>query len=261
MKKNRNAHVDSNFWSLAQSLDAILFDCDSTLSQIEGIDVIAKENGVYQTVHELTERAMAETGLSPALYSERMALVKPNAAQMARVAQLYWEHVSPDVFNVVTCLHALSKPVYVVSAGLKPSVAAFAKHLQIPVHRVYAVEVFCDGEGNYSYFDEKSPLTGSHGKSIIAEELKRQHPRLALIGDGMNDLEAAKAVHRFIGYGGNAYRSPIASRSPYYIRCASLAPVLPLVLSAHEVQQLKGEHLSLYLKGKALLVTDVEFRL
>lgn len=248
-------------YSLAQSLDAILFDCDSTLSQIEGIDVIAKENGVYQHVHELTEQAMALTGLSPTLYRERMAMVKPNARQMARVAELYWDHVSPDVIDVVACLHALSKPVYVVSAGLKPSVAGFAKRLNIPSKRVHAVDVFCDVQGNYAHFDEQSPLTGAHGKSIIAEELKRQYPRLALIGDGMNDLEAARAVNRFIGYGGNCYRLPIASRSPYYIRCASLAPVLPLVLSSHEVRQLKGEHLRVYLKGKALLETDVEFRL
>lgn len=245
---------------MEQKFDAILFDCDSTLSQIEGIDVIAKDNGVYQQVHELTEQAMALTGLSPALYRERMALVKPNAAQMAHVAGVYWDHVSPDVIDVVACLHALFKPVYVVSAGLKPSVAGFAKRLNIPLKRVCAVDVFCDTEGNYSHFDEQSPLTGAHGKSIIAEELKRQYPRLALIGDGMNDLEAARAVHRFIGYGGNCYRLPIASRSPYYIRCASLSPVLPLVLSSHEVQQLKGKYLSLYLKGKALLETEVEFR-
>lgn len=45
-------------WHLKHTIDAIVFDCDATLSQIEGIDGLAKVNGVEERVRLLTEEAM-----------------------------------------------------------------------------------------------------------------------------------------------------------------------------------------------------------
>jgi phosphoserine phosphatase len=33
-------------WQLQHPLDAVVFDCDGTLSQIEGIDALAEKNDV-----------------------------------------------------------------------------------------------------------------------------------------------------------------------------------------------------------------------
>ena len=43
-------------FQLADPVDAIVFDCDGTLSLIEGIAVLAHANGVGEHVRELTER-------------------------------------------------------------------------------------------------------------------------------------------------------------------------------------------------------------
>lgn len=252
--------MQEQHWQLPQALDAVIFDCDSTLSGVEGINVMAQENGVFQAVYDLTERAMALTGLDPALYQARLDLVRPRAEQMARVTEAYWQNLTPDVAAVIDSLHAMGKAVYVVSAGLQIPVAEFAARLHIPAARVYAVEVYFDEQGNYQDFDRDSPLAGAHGKSVIVNELKRQHPQIAHIGDGMNDLEAAQLVSRFVGYGGVCYRPAIASKSPYYIRSMSLAPVLPLLLTRREARHLPTSHQSLYSKGLELLATEVEFR-
>lgn len=247
-------------WQLPQALDAVVFDCDSTLSGIEGINVMAQENGVFQAVYDLTERAMSLTGVDPGLYQARLDLVRPRVEQMARVADAYWSNVTPDVTGVIDCLHALGKAVYVVSAGLQGPVAEFAARLHIPAERVFAVDVYFDADGNYRDFERESPLTGAHGKSVVVNELKRQHPMLAHVGDGMNDLEAAQVVSRFIGYGGVCYRPGIASLCPYYIRSVSLAPLLPLVVTRREAHHLNHKHQALYEKGLAMLTTEVEFR-
>ena len=52
-------------WQLKTSIDALIFDCDGTLSRIEGIDVLADQNGVGDAVKQLTHDAMTHMGLNP----------------------------------------------------------------------------------------------------------------------------------------------------------------------------------------------------
>lgn len=52
-------------WQLAMNISAIIFDCDSTLSSIEGIDELAETKNVQQEVSRLTELAMNKTGINP----------------------------------------------------------------------------------------------------------------------------------------------------------------------------------------------------
>ena len=252
--------MNQPLWQLIRPLDAVIFDCDSTLSGVEGITVLATQNGVFQAVNDLTEKAMAETGLTLPLYQERLALVLPHASQMQAVVEAYWQNRTPDVAAVIDGLHALGKPVYVLSAGVRSAVVDFAARLNIPASHVYAVDVYFDALGNYRDFDHDSPLAGSHGKSLIVQQLKKQHATIAHIGDGMNDVEAARVVDRFIGYGGVCYRPSIARLSPYYIRSLSLAPVFPLLLADGERERLPCVAQRVYDKGREMFKREVEIR-
>ncbi|OGO90084.1 MAG: hypothetical protein A3F10_05295 [Coxiella sp. RIFCSPHIGHO2_12_FULL_42_15] len=248
-------------WQIEYPLDAILFDCDSTLSAVEGITVLAKYNNVYPQVHALTEKAMAETGLNAGLYRARLDLVRPQQSQMMYVIDAYWQALTPDVDKVITCLHALGKAVYVVSAGITQAVVPFAERLGIAGKNVFAVNVSFDQQGHYQRFDKHSPLTTQCGKSQIVTELRKIHKHIAHVGDGMNDIEAAKAVDRFVGYGGSCYRESIAKLSPFYIRCLSLSPLLPLFLTRDEVTKLSPSAKTLYQRGLTYIQQDaVEFR-
>ncbi|TAK75879.1 MAG: phosphoserine phosphatase, partial [Gammaproteobacteria bacterium] len=59
-------------WQPQAPIPAIVFDCDGTLSMIEGIDELAKHNGVSEAVQALTAEAMEKTGLHPDLYRQRL---------------------------------------------------------------------------------------------------------------------------------------------------------------------------------------------
>ena len=55
----------------------VIFDCDSTLSRIEGIDELADIAGVTRQVRQMTDAAMAgEIGLEE-VYGKRLELIKP----------------------------------------------------------------------------------------------------------------------------------------------------------------------------------------
>lgn len=231
---------------LTKPLDAILFDCDGTLSTIEGIDVLADGKGVAAAVHALTNEAMSYTGVHAGMYQQRLDLVRPTRMQVEQLSKTYYKHCTPDVPAVIAILQRLKKSVFVVSAGLYPAVSGFAGMLNVAPSHVYAVDIDFDEQGNYQSFDNDSPLIDRSGKRIIVKELAAAYPHLALIGDGMNDFIAHDVVTRFIGFGGIYYRQNIAEQCDFYIKTPSMAAVLPLILTEEEIESLLPEERALY---------------
>lgn len=225
---------------LLTPLDAILFDCDGTLSSIEGIDELALLAGpeISRAVQNLTAEAMGKTGINPDLYQQRLLLVRPTKAQTDALGEKYFMHCTPDARQVISVLQQLGKKIYVLSAGLLPAVISFANRLHIPEQNVFAVDIEFDAEGNYRDFDHASPLIHNQGKRQIVEQLKTQHQQMLYVGDGLNDIAVRDLVTRFVGYGGNFYRQNIAELSDYYIKEQSLLPLLQLALTADEMEKL-----------------------
>ncbi|WP_304985548.1 hypothetical protein [Coxiella-like endosymbiont] len=124
--------------------------------------------------------------------------------------------------------------MYVVSAGIKRAVEAFCKCLGISISHVFVVDVYFKKEKQFDGYEENFPMTYRLEKHEIIENLRKNHPRIAHIGDGMNDVEADNLVERFIWYGGAYYRHHIAEMCDFYIKTKILALVLPLFLTLEE---------------------------
>lgn len=236
-------------WQLHTPIDAIIFDCDGTLSAQEGVDELAQQNGVGDRVKALTADAMGKTGMSLALYEKRLALIQPTLAQVIAQGKEYFVHRTPHIEQIIALLQRLNKSVYIVSAGLYPAVALFGELLQIPQTNIIAVDITFDGNGNFSNFDHSSPLTTRDGKRLIVNELKMQYPALLYVGDGLNDLATYDLVTRFVGYGGAYYRANIEALCEFYIKTASMLPLLPLALTKDESAKLLPEELAMYKEG------------
>lgn len=240
-------------WQLTEPLDAICFDCDGTLSTIEGIDTLAAMNGVGEDVAALTAKAMTESGITLELYRARLERVRPTRAQLAELTQAYYNARTDAVDDVVAILQRLNKPIYVLSAGVNPSVNDFVEHFNIPANKVFAVDLYFDEQGQYRDFDHDSPMTRRGGKREVIEHIQREHPRVLHIGDGVNDFEVREDVARFVGYGGAYPRENLAALCDFYIRAASLSPLLPLCTTAEEALQLTSTDKSVYNAGLTLL--------
>lgn len=241
---------------LKTPLDAVIFDCDGTLSRIEGIDELAALNGAATAVKNLTAEAMGHLGMHPELYHERLVLTQPTRDQMVVIGDAYIRTLSEDAHAVVALYQHLQKPVFIVSAGLLPAVLQLALYLHIPEDCVSAVNIAFDTQGKFQDFDRKSPLTHSKGKREIVQAIMARHARVAFIGDGLNDMAVQPDVTRFIGYGGAFYRENIAAACEYYIKESSFAPLLPLTLTLDEQRRLNTEESALFQKGLQILSTD-----
>ena len=245
-------------WQLTRPLDAVSFDCDGTLSSVEGIDELARQNNVLKLVTEMTHDAMTSSGLSYQLYKKRLELVRPSLEQTQQLAQTYFAHITPDVTTVIRILNSLKKAIYVISAGNNPAVVLFSQMLKIQAQNCFAVNLHFDSSGKYTSFDEQSPMIQAQGKNTILDTIKKQHPRILHIGDGMNDLEVRDNVSRFVGYGGHQYRHNIEQASPFYIKSTSLLPLLALCLTESEIHSLDPDQQSHVKKGQSMLTHYVK---
>lgn len=247
-------------FQLTTPLSAIIFDCDGTLSHIEGIDELAKAQGVSEEVTNLTEEAMGQTGLNLELYERRLQLVSPTEAQVQALAGQYFQRKAPDLLATLDVFRSLQKKIYIISAGLAPAVFEFGNLLGVDTADIFAVDIYFNAHGEYEGFDSHSPLVHNDGKQRIVQQLKKEWPSLALIGDGLNDLAASRLVSRFIGYGGAYCRDTIAKQCEYYLKTPSMSALLPLCLTATETAQLKEQEMKLYQQGLRLLAKNKIFK-
>ena len=222
----------------------VAFDCDSTLSAIEGIDELARivpgGERLAVEVSALTERAMTGEVPLEEVYGRRLALLRPDRAALEALGALYVERRLPHGEALVAALQALEKRVCIVSGGLLQPVLALAERLGVEPEEVHAVEAFLDRGGAYAGYDEESPCARAGGKLEVLRGLSStdRGGGVALVGDGATDLEAAPAVRRFVAFGGVQRRAPVFERAA--VTCASpdLAALVPLLLAPDELERL-----------------------
>ena len=233
----------------------IAFDCDSTLSSIEGIDELA--TGREHEIRDLTEKAMRGEVALEAIYGYRLAVLRPTREAVGAVGALYVERLMPHARELVLALRDIGKRVCVVSGGLAPAVRELAGAIGVEPGDVYAVAIEHDAHGRYAGYDSGSPLARSGGKAEVARELARAGP-VAFVGDGMTDLEAAAVpdgAARFVAYGGVVRRDEVFDRARVRCEKPDLAALLPLLCHWAEFERLDRDprHADLLAACRAIL--------
>ncbi len=210
------------------SFDIICFDCDSTLSKIEGIDELARRVGLGDELAKLTDAAMNGDVPLEAIYSKRLELIKPSRAAIDWLADLYIEELVDGVVDVFTELAKSNKPVHIISGGLLPAILPLAKLLNIPETNVHAVDVYFADNGDYLNYETDSPLAKNGGKAVVVELLNSAN--LVLVGDGKTDLEAQQVGAKVIGFGGVVNRKLVRENADFFVADTNLTAVLPYIL-------------------------------
>lgn len=212
------------------SFDVICFDCDSTLSKIEGIDELARRVGMGEEMSRLTDAAM--NGLVPleAVHAQRLALIRPDIDSINWLAGLYIEEIVDGVKEVFTSLAAQNKEVHIISGGLFQAILPLAKYLGLPESHVHAVDIYFNEDGSYQNYDQSSPLARTGGKAEICRRLIKSQDSLVMIGDGKTDMEARQAGACVIGFGGVVDRPVVRELADFYTDESSLVSVLAYIL-------------------------------
>ena len=207
----------------------VIFDCDSTLSAVEGIDELAGPHREASTA--LTNAAMRGELPLEAVYGKRLELIRPTREQVEALGRLYVERLVPDARETVAALHAEGIEVRIVSGGLLPAVREVARAVAVPDEYVAAVDVWFDPQGGFAGWETSSPLARSLGKRAQLERWNGGLSRpVMMVGDGITDLEARPPADTFVAFAGIIAREPVLGRADAVIRTRSLAPVLRLAL-------------------------------
>ena len=211
-------------------VDYVLFDCDSTLSSLEGIDELAKQIGVHDQLAPLTQAAMEGEVKLDEIYKKRLELIQPDKHTIEWLAQRYIETLVTDADIVIEKLQKANKQIHIISGGLRQAILPLAKKLNIAEINVHAVDVYFDSNETYTGFNEQSPLARSGGKAVVSQQIIGESRKAVLIGDGVTDLEAQNERVHFIGFGGVIIRDLVRNQSKDYIEKSTLLPLLDRLL-------------------------------
>jgi phosphoserine phosphatase len=220
-----------------RGFEAICFDCDSTLTRIEGIDELARRSGREVEIAPLTAAAMEGALSLEDVYARRLEIVRPGREDLAWLGERYIEEIVDGARATIAALQGLGKPVYVVSGGFLQSVARLGQAVDIPPSHVHAVEIYLDSAGNFSGFDAASPLIRGSGKAEICRELVQRYRTVAMVGDGVTDLAARAGGAYVIGFGGVARRQVMVGGADTFIADTNLLRTLDVLLTDAEFAQ------------------------
>ena len=211
------------------SFDVICFDCDSTLSRIEGIDELTRRAGMGEEMSKLTDLAMNGVVPLEAVYERRLSLIRPDQDSINWLADLYIAEIVEGVKEVFASLLAQDKAVHIVSGGLRQAILPLAEYLGLPESHVHAVDIYFNEDGSYRNYDLNSPLARTGGKAVVVGTLKGQCS-LVMVGDGKTDMEAKEAGAYVLGFGGVADRAIVRELADFYTTEPSLLSVLEHIM-------------------------------
>ncbi len=197
----------------------VVFDCDSTLSSIEGVDELARAGGeeTFRAVEAMTNDAMDGRLAVEAVFGRRLEIIQPSRDLVATVGQQYIDTIEPTALATVQALRARGWTPVILSGGFRPAIRPLADLLGI--ERVEAVDLYFDGEGTYTGYDEAYPTTRSGGKPEVIAQLKQElsPARIVMVGDGVSDLETKPVVDLFVGFGGVVSREKVKAEADEFI--------------------------------------------
>jgi len=210
-------------------LKLICFDCDSTLSSIEGIDELARIHGpeVFARVEAMTRDAMNGRVPLEEVFGRRLDIIRPGASDAAAIGGRYLANVEPSAKATVGALVERGWTPVIVSGGFRQAIRPLADFLGVA--RVEAVDLHFGPDGAYNGYDAAYPTTRTGGKLEVIRALRSElgPARVVMVGDGVSDLETRPEVELFIGFGGFVARDRVEREAAVFVR--SLEAILPLV--------------------------------
>ena len=218
--------------------DIVAFDCDSTLSAVEGIDLLAQRHGIKREVEEITHKAMNGHGSFAEALALRLDLVRPTREDLAWLGSEYVRHALPGVKEVISDLRDLNRRVYVVSGGFRGAINILAGEIGIDRECILANDLLFDEDGAYLGFDQNNPMSQNQGKVKVLRELSNTGRGL-FVGDGATDLEAKEVVDLFVGFGGICVREKVKQMADIFIEEPSLRKIVKLTTGKNREMRVK----------------------
>ncbi len=201
-----------------------VFDFDSTLTQVEALDILAEisldgnseRDSVVKKIQEITDLGIdGDISFTDSL-SQRIALLKANKSHLGKLIDRLRGQISKSVAENRDFFDNYKDDIYVISCGFKEFIIPIVAEYNIDADRVYANTFKYDENGTIVGFDEDNPLAKHNGKidCLKGMDLKGE---IQVIGDGYSDYQMRKAgiADKFFAYTENVARKKVLDIADY----------------------------------------------
>lgn len=201
-----------------------VFDFDSTLTQVEALDVLAEmtlqgrreRDEVIAEIQHITNLGIdGDISFTQSLES-RIKLLKAHRDHLDPLVKELRQKISKSIASNKEFFQKFSEDIYVISCGFKEFIDPIVAEYDIPSDRVYANTFKFDEEGYIIGFDETNVLATHNGKIECLKQLDLQG-EVQVIGDGYSDyvMREAGIAHKFFAYTENVHREKAASNADH----------------------------------------------
>jgi len=193
-----------------------IFDFDSTLTKVEGLDVLAeitlannpKKDQIIEEIISITNLGIdGEISFTQSL-ERRIKLLSANRSDLELLIQELKKRVSSSIERNKEFFELFSENIYVISAGFKEFIDPIVAEYNIPSERVYANTFEFNSEGEIIGFDRDNVLSTHNGKIACLKNLQLDG-EIQVIGDGYSDYVTKEAgvADKFFAYTENVQRA------------------------------------------------------
>ncbi len=208
-------------------MDTLVFDFDSTLVSVEGLDELFersldglpdREERVAR-FREITDKGMAGEISAESSLERRLQLLDVDRPLIERVADGIRMSLSPSVDRNRDFFRDQGDRIHVISGGFEELIAPTLHRLGISRNRLHAHRFRFD-EGEKVVGIDPDTAMGRGGKPEALKRLSLDPSRVWVIGDGVTDLElkALGLADRFVAYTEVRHREPVVRGADHIVR-------------------------------------------
>ncbi len=195
-----------------------VFDFDSTLTQVEALDVLAeislkddpKKELVIKEIEEITDLGIdGDISFTESL-ERRIALLKAHQSHLEILVERLSGEISKSIERNKDFFIDHSEDIYVISCGFKEFIEPIVASYDIPANKVFANTFKFDSDGYIVGFDEENVLSMHDGKIQCLKDMNLSG-EVHVIGDGYSDYVMRKAgiAHKYFAYTENIEREKV----------------------------------------------------
>ncbi|MBE9585429.1 HAD-IB family phosphatase [Mucilaginibacter sp. JRF] len=205
-------------------MDYFIIDFDSTFTQVEALDELARislkshpdRESIYEQIEGLTNLAMeGKLSFSESL-QRRVQLLQANRDHLKLLVSHLKKKVSRSFSRNTVFFKNHSDGVLIVSGGFKEFITPVVTEYHIKKENIYANTFVFDDEGNIIGYDRENPLSKEGGKVILLKELNLPGDIYG-IGDGYSDFQLKESglIKKFFAFTENIERKSVAEKADH----------------------------------------------
>ncbi|MCS6796897.1 MAG: HAD-IB family phosphatase, partial [Raineya sp.] len=204
----------------------IIIDFDSTFTQVEGLDELARI--ALQDVPDGTERIrrieqITHAGMEGKIsfaetLRERVGLLKAHQKHIQELINLLKTKVSPSIQRNKQFFEQFSDNILIISSGFREFIVPIVSEYGIKPENVFANSFIFDENGNIIGYDTENLLAQNEGK-VLQLKVLNLTGEIYVIGDGYTDYQMREAglANRFYAFTENVKRESVTAKADYVL--------------------------------------------